>query len=80
MKKIIFTSFADLILSDINSGTKSYIKKLDEKIFDELYEKAHEYFLQIESPEVLKKDFRETLQRKDKIIEDQIFLAAKKYV
>ena len=45
MKKIIFTSLADLILSDINSGTKGYIKKLDEDIFDKLYEQAYSYFL-----------------------------------
>ena len=41
MKKIIFTSFADLILSDINSGTKTYIKKLDGEIFETLYEQAY---------------------------------------
>lgn len=80
MKKIIFTSLADLILSDINSGTKWYIKKLDEKIFDELYEKAYGFFLSGEAPEVLKKDFTETLHRDDKILEDKIYLAAKKYI
>lgn len=80
MKKIIFTSFADLILSDINSGTKVYIKNLDEKIFDELYATAYEYFLNIDAPEELKNDFKNTLTRKDKEKEDLIFLAAKKYV
>ncbi len=80
MKKIIFTSLADLILSDINSGTKWYIKKLDEKIFDELYEKAFAFFLSGEAPESLKNDFKETLHRDDKQLEDKIFLAAKKYV
>lgn len=80
MKKIIFISLADLILSDINSGTKGYIKKIDEKIFDELYEKAFGYFLQSEAPEVLKKDLQDTLHRNDKTLEDDIFLAAKKYV
>jgi len=80
IKKIIFTSFADLILSDINSGTKSYIKKLDENIFDELYKKAYEHFLGDEAPEALKNDFRDVLDRKDKKQEDTIILAAKKYV
>lgn len=80
MKKIIFTSLADLILSDINSGTKWYIKKLDEKIFDELYEKAYAFFLSGEAPESLKNDFKNTLHRDDKTIEDKIFLAAKKYI
>jgi len=80
IKKIIFTSFADLILSDINSGTKSYIKKLDETIFEELYKKAYEHFLGDEAPEILKQDFRDILETKDKYKEDSIFLAAKKYV
>ena len=80
MKKIIFTSLADLILSDINSGTKWYIKKLDEKIFDDLYEQAYWFFLSGEAPESLKNDFKETLHRDDKKLEDKIFLAAKKYI
>lgn len=80
MKKIIFTSLADLILSDINSGTKWYIKKLDEKIFDELYEKAYGFFISGDAPESLKDDFINTLHRDDKALEDKIFLAAKKYV
>ena len=80
MKKILFTSFADLILSDINSGTKWYIKKIDSKIFDELYEKAYSYFLESEAPQILKDDFIEVLQEENKRLEDQIFLSAKKYV
>jgi putative hydrolase of HD superfamily len=80
MKKIIFTSFADLILSDINSGTRNYIKDLDEAIFSELYGKAYEYFLNGKGEELLQNDFRDSLNRSDREIEDQIFLAAKKYV
>lgn len=80
IKKIIFTSFADLILSDINSGTKGYIKKLDEDIFDKLYQQAYNYFLDGDAPESLKDDFRNTLSEKNKQKEDLIFLAAKKYV
>jgi len=80
MKKTIFTSLADLILSDINSGTKAYIKKLDPKIFEELYGKAYEYFLHSEAPESLKEDFRNTMSEKNKPREDAIFLAAKKYI
>ena len=80
MKKIIFTSLADLILSDINSGTKWYIKKLDEDIFDKLYEQAYWYFLSWEAPKILKQDFKETLHEKWKTREDQIFMAAKKYL
>jgi hypothetical protein len=80
MKKIIFTSLADLILSDINSGTKGYIKKLDSEIFEKLYEQAYGYFLSSEAPQVLKDDFRDTLSQTGKTREDQIFMAAKKYV
>lgn len=80
MKKIIFSSFADLILSDINSGTKGYIKKLDEEIFDELYKKAYDYFLESNAPSVLIQDMKETLYKKDAQKEDALFLAAKKYV
>ncbi len=80
MKKIIFTSFADLILSDINSGTKTYIKKLDTKIFEELYLKAYEYFLDSEASSILKEDFKASMSEKNKKLEDSIFLAAKKYV
>ncbi len=80
MKKIIFTSLSDLVLSDINSGTKSYIKKLDEKIFDDLYAQAYEYFLRTEAPKSLKDDFTSILHEKNKQKEDLIFLAAKKYI
>lgn len=80
IKKIIFISFSDLILSDINSGTKWYIKKIDEKIFDTLYSKAYEYFLSWEAPEYLKQDMRDTLWATDKVLEDQIIAAAKKYL
>lgn len=80
MKKIIFTSLADLILSDINSGTKGYIKKLDPDIFEKLYQQAYWYFLSWEAPEILKEDFKKTLGEKWKKREDQIFIAAKKYL
>lgn len=80
IKKIIFISFSDLILSDINSGTKWYIKKIDEKIFDTLYSKAYDYFLSWEAPEYLKQDMRDTLWASDKLLEDQIIAAAKKYL
>lgn len=80
IKKIIFTSLADLILSDINSGTKNYIKKLDAKIFDELYEQAYKHFLKSDAPEILKDDFRDTLSREGMDLEDTLFFAAKKYV
>lgn len=80
IKKIIFSSLADLVLSDINSGTKSYIKKKSKSTFEALYSQAYKYFTSQDSPEYLHDDFLETLTRKDRVIEDQVFLAAKKYV
>ena len=80
MKKIIFMSFADLILSDINSGTKNYIKKCNPEIFDQVYSRAYHFFLDQESPEYLRKDFEEVMFYANKPREDAIILAAKKYV
>lgn len=80
IKKIIFKSFADLILSDINSGTKNYIERLDPEIFSKLYAKAYAYFSQQEMPQFLKDDFLSTLETQEKVLEDRIILAAKKYV
>lgn len=80
IKKIIFTSLADLILSDINSGTKGYIKKLDSSIFDQVYAKAFYYIGDFPWPEFLHDDMQNTIADKSHLREDQIFLAAKKYV
>lgn len=80
IKKTIFTSLADLILSDINSGTKSYIKKESPEIFESLYAKAYDYFLEHNTPKSIREDFHATMMRQDKVLEDKIFLAAKKYV
>jgi len=80
IKKIIFVSLSDLVLSDINSGTKNYIKKADPVMFDTLYKQAYKYFLEQDVPDFLRNDFEETLTRKDKPLEDALFIAAKKYV
>jgi len=45
LKRIIFNSFSSLILSDISSGTRDYILKIDDKIFNEIERKAFEFIL-----------------------------------
>lgn len=80
IKKIIFSSLADLVLSDINSGTKSFIKRANPEMFETLYYQAFQYFLDQDAPLYLKKDFQDTLTRKDRAKEDMILTAAKKYV
>lgn len=80
MKKTLFNSFSDLILSDINSGTKNYIKRMNPAMYDELYGKAFSYFSSQSMPEEIKKDFSEVLERTDRTYEDRLILAAKKYV
>lgn len=80
IKKIIFTSLADLVLSDINSGTKWYIQKLNPDIFSELYEKAFSHIYEFEGPDFFREDIVATIHDADHNFESEIFLAAKKYV
>ncbi|MDF1682284.1 MAG: hypothetical protein P1U46_00470 [Patescibacteria group bacterium] len=36
IKRIIFNCFITLLISDINSGTREYIKELDSSMFDKI--------------------------------------------
>lgn len=80
IKKIIFSSFSDFVLSDINSGTKNTIKKLDSEMYDAVYWKAYKYFLKYEMPDCLKNDYENVMFWGEKEREDEIIYAAKKYV
>ena len=80
IKKIIFSSFSEFVLSDINSGTKNTIQKLDPKIFQAVYEKAYKYFLHYDIPDSLKRDYEAIIFGQKKEREDTIIYAAKKYV
>ncbi len=80
IKKIIFSSFSEFVLSDINSGTKNTIRKLDSKMFEEIYSKAYNYFLHYETPDILRKDFENIIFGTKNIREDRLIYAAKKYV
>lgn len=79
IKRIIFNSFVPLILSDIDSGTKDYIKKVDAEIFDSLEKKSMEFFLSLDAPESIKEDIRNTFYDNSKQSELEIIKAAKKY-
>ena len=79
MKRIIFNSFSRLVLSDINSGTRDYILKVDNKIFAEIEKKSFDYLLSYDWPEYIKSDMLDTLQDNTKTLELSIIEASKKY-
>lgn len=79
IKRIIFDSFSSLILSDIISGTKEYIKQIDKELFKKLTDKVFNYMFQFEAPDYIKQDMEKTISDKTKIKELQIIKAAKKY-
>lgn len=79
IKRIIFNSFKSLILSDINSGTKSYILKNDKDIFINLENKAIGYLLSLDAPEYFKDDMKEVLYNTSKTLELSIISASKRF-
>lgn len=79
IKRIIFSSFKTLILSDINSWTREAILKVDKDIFSKLEQKAQNYLLALDWPDYIKADIKEVLENKDKILELNILKASKKY-
>ena len=80
MKKVVFHSFRDLILSDINSGTKEYIKKIDPDIFEKIHKKSFDFLFDFDAPGYLKDDMKHVVFDDSERVENQIILAAKKYV
>lgn len=58
MKRIMFSSLKSLVLSDINSGTKTYILKNNPEIFSQLENKALNYILSLDAPEYIKEDMK----------------------
>jgi predicted naringenin-chalcone synthase len=79
IKRIIFGSFSSLIISDINSGTRDYIRKIDKDIFSKIQQKGFDYILSKDAPEYIKKDLKETLDNKSNELELLIIKIAKKY-
>lgn len=62
IKRIIFGSLKNLILSDINSGTKTYILKNNPEIFSALEKKALNYVLSLPAPEYIKNDIQSIME------------------
>ena len=79
IKKIIFELFKSLVLSDINSGTRDYILKINPQIMEELETKVLNYFLNMNWSEFLKNDIKEILLDKSNRIENRIIESAKKF-
>ena len=79
IKRLIFASFNRLVLADINSWTREYILSLDKEIFKKLEDKALEKILELEGPENIKQDIKDTLNDDSKELELLIIEAAKKY-
>ena len=79
IKRIIFNSFITLLTSDINSGTREYIKELDSSMFDEIERLWIETILSFDWPDYLKDDIKTTLLNNSKTLELDIISASKKY-
>lgn len=79
MKRIIFNCFKSLILSDINSGTKTYILKNDSDIFLKIENKAINYILSLEGPDYIKQDMKDVLYNDSKTLELDIIQASKRF-
>lgn len=78
MKRIMFQSLKSLVLSDINSGTKTYILKNDPEIFSQLENKALNYILSLDAPEYLKQDMKNVMENTSFETELLIIESAKK--
>jgi putative hydrolases of HD superfamily len=79
IKRILFHSLVGLILSDINAGTKDYIKMVNPLIFSKVEKEALEKILALEGNESIKEDILKTMKEKEKMLEINIIEAARKY-
>ena len=79
IKKIIFSSFRWLVISDIHSWTRDYIMEIDPDIFSEIEKKAYTAIFEKEVPEYLLEDIKNTIHDESKTLELDIIFAAKKY-
>lgn len=79
IKRIIFDSFKGLILSDINAGTREYIKHIDSNMFDQVENKALSKILALESLPYIKADIEKTIFNTTNTKEIALIAAARKY-
>ena len=80
IKKILFDMLFSLILSDINSWTRNYIMDIDKQVLNKINNKVIEYILSMKWWEFLKNDIINIINAKNKELENDIILAARKYV
>lgn len=79
IKKILFSSIKILVISDINSWTRTYIEKVNKDIFTQLEQKVYEFILSFEAPDYLKEDMKKTITDKTKTLELKIISASRRY-
>lgn len=79
IKRMIFDSFKGLILSDINAGTREYIKQIDSTMFDQVEQKALSKILALDSLPYIKADIEATIFNTKKTREIALIAAARKY-
>ena len=79
IKKIIFSSIKILVISDINSGTRTYIEKVNKDIFSKLEQKVYDFVFSFDAPEFLKQDMQKTITDRSKKLELSIISAARRY-
>lgn len=79
IKRIIFNCFITLLISDINSGTREYIKELDSSMFDKIESMWIDSILSFDAPEYIKEDIKNTFFNTKNTLELDIISASKKY-
>ncbi len=79
IKKMIFNSIKILVLSDINSGTRNYIEKVNEDIFLKLEQKAYDYVFSFGCEDYFREDILNVINNKENKLELSIILAARRY-
>lgn len=79
IKRILFWVFSKLVLSDINSWTLNYIKKIDPEIYNKFQDKVHWNLFDLDVPDFIKKDMQDVLNCTSHKLELDIIDAARKY-
>lgn len=79
VKRIIFSSLKTLVLSDISSETRVYVKKINPTIQQQLEQKSYDFILSFEAPKNIKKDMESILSNTKNTYELEMISAAKKY-
>ena len=79
IKRVLFSVFSKLALSDINSWTLKYINKVDSTIFENLQNKVFENIFTLNWPDFIKSDMKDVLNDTSHKLELKIIDAARNY-